>query len=86
MSHAKRIGDISQAQGFCFLLPVAGLGISGNPRDFGGGVAGGVVSAASLFFLTVWAFYVLDSGGGMQTAINQPTTERAYHAVRPNNN
>ena len=85
MSHAKRIGDISQAQGFCFLLPVAGLGISGNPRDFGGGVAGGVVSAASIFFLTNYIKYGLRFRGGV-TRTNQPTTERAYHAVRPYNN
>jgi len=32
-----------------FPLPVAGLDISGNPRVFGGGVAGGVVSAAPHF-------------------------------------
>lgn len=41
-------GDISQARGFVS-LPVAGLDISGNPRVFGGGVVGGVVSAASPF-------------------------------------
>ena len=77
MSHAKFSLGIYHKRRVLFPLPVAGLDISGNPRVFGGGVAGVLFRQHPIFKLTIWASYALDSGGGV-TRTNQPTKQKGH--------